>query len=746
DNSAAIHPGAAELCANDGTDNDCDGEANADAEATDATAYFVDGDSDGFGAGSATMSCTAVAGSVTNSSDCDDAAIRYSDLDGDAFGALPMVACGGVASNDDCNDGSAVIHPGALENCANDGIDNDCDGEANADEESTDATGYHADADSDGFGAGAEIRRCTAPAGHVADNTDCNDSSATIYPGAPELCDALDNNCAGDIDEGLQAQNWYRDADGDGFGDPAQSMYACGQPTGFVGNSADRCVSDPSKRDPGVCGCGSTDSDIDSDGRIDCVDIALAMTATPDQIVPGATYTVRVHGQTITPILTVTGAQFAVKFDATRLQLLDVVPAPTAPFGLEIGQDINNTLGTLRYAMGVSDSDSGFSGSHDPNAPIAQYEFVDLVFVVRADADICAANVQLVRFESVGTWKNVFATASGVGMLPSLASLPHEDLDKTGPVFTGLPANLTAAADAGSLYGATVTNPSVTVADNCTNPVALEFSIIYPNGSSTTSWPADSMFPIGTSTLTWRAIDDTGNEALVTRTIAVASHQLLDIAFSTDSFTVADRTVQVRISAGASTQVVDVFVPRWTGTAPSIGIRRDIQLPLAAGYPCITAKDTVHSLSDSAAPSIVGRRYEAAFTVIQGDSNDDNRIDITDFSIFVADRSVAANFNRAADARSNFNADNRVDNVDFGNISIHFFRRGESCTAGFDGDDELLSRISVKELRRCGMGELTVADLNGDGWVDLRDMQIYMNGGSSGPAPAAPGEPMNSGW
>jgi len=442
----------------------------------------------------------------------------------------------------------------------------------------------------------------------------------------------------------------------------------------------------------------------------------------------------------------VTGAQFAVKFDATRLELLDVVPAAESPFGLEIGQDINNTLGTLRYAMGVSDADSGFSGSTDPNAPVARYDFVDLVFMVRANADVCARNVQLVRFESVGTWKNVFATASGVGMMPSLASLPFEDLDAAAPTFVGLPANLAIAADAGNTFGAYVAAPSVTAADNCTNPVALEFSIIYPNGGSSISWPANSVFPIGTSTLTWRAIDDTGNEALVTRTIAVANHQFLDIAFSTDSFTVTDRTVQVRINAGASTQVVDVLVPRWTGSNPSIGVRRDIQVPTAAGYACITAKDTVHSLSDSAIPIVVGRKYEAAFTVVQGDSNDDNRIDITDFSIFVADRSVAGNFNRAAGARSNFNADNRVDNVDFGNISIHFFRRGESCTAGFDGDDELLSRISVKELRRRGMGELTVADLNGDGWVDLRDMQIYMNGGSSGPAPAAPGEPLDSGW
>jgi|GEM_PF-955606 len=745
DASASVHPGAPELCANDGIDNDCDGEANSDAEATDSVAYYRDADNDGFGFGAPTLSCTTIAGSVTNHSDCDDAAILYSDADLDTFGALPLVACGGVASNTDCDDASAAIHPGAPELCANDGIDNDCDGEANADTESTDAIAYCFDNDHDGFGAGVETRWCAAPEGCVANNTDCNDSDATIYPGAPELCDALDNNCAGDIDEGLQAQTWYRDADGDGFGDPAQSMYACGQPAGFVGNAADRCVSDPNKRDPGVCGCGSPDSDIDSDGRIDCIDIALAMTETPDQIVAGAPYTVRLYAETITPILQVTGAQFALKFDATRLELLDVVPVVESPFSLEIGQDINNTLGTLRYALGVSDSETGFAGSSDPNAPVARYDFVDLVFVVRPNADTCARNVQLVRFESVGSWKNIFATASGLGMLPSLASLPFEDLDETAPVLTGVPANMAMAADAGTVLGAFVPAPSVSAADTCTNPVALEFSITYPNGSSATAWPANGMFPIGTSTLSWRAIDETGNETFVTRTIAVANHQLLDIAVSTDSFTVTERTVQVRLTTGAASQLVSVVMPRWTGSTPSVGIVRDVQVPVAAGYDCISAKDILHSLSGVDMPGIVGRKYEAAFTIVQGDSNDDNRIDITDFSIFVADRSVAANFNRAADARSNFNADNRVDNVDFGNISINFFRRGDSCAAGFDGE-EPLARISVKELRRRGMGELTVADLNGDGWVDMRDVQAYMNGGSSGSAPAVPGVPTDSGW
>jgi hypothetical protein len=35
----------------------------------------------------------------------------------------------------------------------------------------------------------------------------------------------------------------------------------------------------------------------------------------------------------------------------------------------------------------------------------------------------------------------------------------------------------------------------------------------------------------------------------------------------------------------------------------------------------------------------------------------------------------------------------------------------------------------VRELRRTGMGELIQADLNGDGWVDLDDMQHYMQFG-----------------
>ena len=59
------------------------------------------------------------------------------------------------------------------------------------DEDAYDAGSWYADQDGDGVGAGSATRACEAPGDTVADGTDCDDSAALIYPGAPEQCDEI---------------------------------------------------------------------------------------------------------------------------------------------------------------------------------------------------------------------------------------------------------------------------------------------------------------------------------------------------------------------------------------------------------------------------------------------------------------------------------------------------------------------------------------------------------------------------
>ena len=157
--------------------------------------------------------------------DCDDAdpsvspgAAEICDgLDNDCDGEVDEEGCHGCVDDSDCDDGDPSTDDACEsglcthtpDHClpheiCDDGLDNDCDGEVDED-----CDGDCVDEDGDGYGVGADCE------GH-----DCDDADASVSPGAAEICDGLDNDCDGEVDEeGCDPSECAEDLDCDD-GDP----------------------------------------------------------------------------------------------------------------------------------------------------------------------------------------------------------------------------------------------------------------------------------------------------------------------------------------------------------------------------------------------------------------------------------------------------------------------------------------------------------------------------------------------
>ena len=111
--------------------------------------------------------------------------------------------------------------------------------------------------------------------GYTVDEGDCDDDDASINPDALEECDGVDNDCDGDIDEkdADDATMWFRDVDGDDYGNDDDVRRDCDRPEGYVDIGGDCDDNDPYVN-PGVeetwydgvdADCAE-DSDFDADG------------------------------------------------------------------------------------------------------------------------------------------------------------------------------------------------------------------------------------------------------------------------------------------------------------------------------------------------------------------------------------------------------------------------------------------------------------------------------------------------
>ncbi len=297
DTDPSIRPGASEWC--DGVDNDCDGLTD-EAGAVGAAPWWHDADRDGYGDPlDLVYSCNALLGYAENDEDCDDAnaavnpdatetcngrdddcdgtiddgfdmSTYYADADGDLRGdpLVPLVSCvppaGYVDDSSDCDDTDTSIHADMPELC--DDKDNDCNGLVDDD---VATYWFYRDLDGDGVGDDSDsVEACDTPTGYVIDLGDCDDSDATVYPGAWELCNGVDDDCSGVIDDGLTFSTFYRDMDNDGYGDLETTIEACSVPEGYVADSTD-CDDSLTGVNPGIEADCADGVDEDCDGEID---------------------------------------------------------------------------------------------------------------------------------------------------------------------------------------------------------------------------------------------------------------------------------------------------------------------------------------------------------------------------------------------------------------------------------------------------------------------------------------------
>ncbi len=240
-----VFPAEYETC--DGIDNDCDGEIDNDVPVVGTSCYIDELKGPcSFGEFSCTdgaLDCTQVV--FADDEICDG-------IDNDCDGEIDNVSWSGEDCNIDylqgpcavgertCTNGeeecTQVVFADDEEIC--DGIDNDCDGEI----DNVSWSGEECIIDDLQGVCAVGQRRCT----------DGEEECAQIVsPGEyDEICDGLDNDCDGVTDppgsEGCTTQ--YRDADGDGYGDPSDSICVCSTTPveGYVLNNEDCCDTDAS--------------------------------------------------------------------------------------------------------------------------------------------------------------------------------------------------------------------------------------------------------------------------------------------------------------------------------------------------------------------------------------------------------------------------------------------------------------------------------------------------------------------
>jgi hypothetical protein len=442
----------------------------------------------------------------------------------------------------------------------------------------------------------------------------------------------------------------------------------------------------------------------------------------------------------------VTGAQFLINYDSGCLDFTGA--SAGAAFPMLIYSDVDEDAGTVFVAVGVTPGTPGTAGA----AELATLTFNKLPGC--GTCNLC--------FDSVNPQNTILSDATGQ---PASVELNcSKDIRLSGDVtLNNVPDSVNTNPDCG-YPTAIVTWDPITASDTCDGDLDNECDEDDPNICCTNIHSggvdidhlaeAGGEFPQGTSTFCCTATNSCGNSVEECWTVVVSDQHSMDIVVQLSPV----------MAAGPLTRCICFeFFPDcvqnptvWCedlvfGPPYDFPGHNTTKIKVPKGqYACITAADCLHTLRSVSDIECVGDQLVAEFKgdpffggnwLINGNVHDGcwkdgantDVIDILDFGVFVSQFGMLLNPNTpcgTAGPHSDINGDGVVNMSDYVFISQNFLEESkDSCCPDANAAAIVpVTSITVKELRRLGLSELAIADLNGDGTLDQADMTAFVQG------------------
>ncbi|MEC7178105.1 MAG: immunoglobulin-like domain-containing protein, partial [Candidatus Thermoplasmatota archaeon] len=485
--------------------------------------------------------------------------------------------------NDQDIDGIADEQDNCPQNANADQADADQDGTGDACDATPygPMTTYYADADGDTYGDANQLTDAyTQPAGYVTNSDDCNDQDASL-----NLLNSL-GNCAPEP----ATYTYYRDADGDTYGDITQTTQATSQPAGYVTNSDD---------------CDDTDSTLNllnSNG--DCAPeptyTVVGLDQTSGVNIVGGNYVFN-DGVTYDPYLQYglgtgtfvltgipTNHPFAIlNYGSSDIQYTgdsttqstDIVDGVTYDFFYgDVTITVTGNFGTVSVYCPYH----GYMGGENLFVYDSQYDIADTTPPV-----ITVLGNNPVTIEVGSTYTDAGATADGGEIVTSSGTVDTNTVGAYTITYSATDSSGNQGTATRTVYVVDTNAPVITVLGD--NPATVELGSTYTDAGATadggetvtTSGTVDTN-TVGVYTITYTATDSSGNQGIATRTVNVVdttapvitvlgnNPETVEVGSTyTDAGATADGGETVTASGTVDTNTVGVYTITYTATDSS---------------------------------------------------------------------------------------------------------------------------------------------------------------------------------